>query len=538
MKSKKIYLFITAFIASIIVLSSINTQIFSKIDLVQYNTNQEIFQSKLTSYTENWLKNENFTTTPIEPTWFLTSSGDTSDVYAMEGTGCADLRVIGEENTFSIVSDPPSSSNWTKALNPDFPVYPKNGSGIDSHGCWATHVWNEIGGDETGQTPSVHWKRNVSMPVNMSDYEITGASVSTTVNATVLQDIDCPGDAHTGGSNNNSNGDVWDYVRFYVLISDLPGVKEYEIAYNKTTYLGAGDKTSSPSTMGETYLITIPEDSLIFYLSNILETDDYNFTITLGMFIYCEDNDQGYELDTWSMLRIKSFNLTMTYEKKIDRGTNIAWNQIGNALPDPPINGSVSVDEALLFFKYKIDQNWTSNSPNSEIRILINNKQHSETIKLSNAKNTFQEGKLVGFDLTSLISTTENITLSIQLYLADNFILDSNTTISIDDVVLIITYTIFEPDPSPPAPFNWWLIILPLVFGLIALGSIFAAYQYHFKIPRIIRIIRKLKKNIKTNNVSTDALDLNSRTNITTTISKKQVKSLDFEIKKTTGESK
>ena len=536
MKLKRTKILLIVIIINMILLTSINSRVFFK-NSIKLDVNQEILQSKTTSYTQQWLENENFTTTPIEPTWYWASSGDVSDLEASTETGQANLKVLGDKGTFSLAENTINGSNWEKVSNQDFPILPRDGNGIDNYGCYAKHTWDESS-DQTGNTPSVLFKRNITMTVNMSDYEITSASISGIVNATASENVDCPTDTAAGGSGGgNFIGDVYDSVRFFISISDLGGIYEYELAYNKTRDLGLGNPPGT-STMGDTYLIPMPEELLIYYLNSVLQDDHYNFTIILGIFIYCEDNNDVYDLDTWTELRIKSFNLTFTYEKKIDRGAYISWNQIGNKLPDPPINGSVSVDEASLFFKYKIDQNWTSNSPNSEIRLLINNKSCSETIKLSKINNTFTEAKSNGFDVSSLISTTENITPSIQLYLADNFILDSNTTISIDDVVLIITYTIFEPDALPPAPFNWWLIILPLIFGLIALGSVFAAYQYHFKIPRIIRIIRKLKKNIKTNNVSKEPLDLNSRTNLTTTINKKQAKSLTFEIKKTTGESK
>ena len=341
------------------------------------------------NFSKQWLDNPNFSS-PIEPIWYSYQGGDVSDIGAADGLGQADITVIGSESTFSIVSDPPTSTNWHNFTNPDFPMYPmaydgpggNDGQGIDSYGCWAIHEWDENGASgELGQTPSVHWKRNVSTPVNMSDYEITEASVSAVVNASVLQNVDCPGDTASGGTDGSVVGAVYDYVKFYILVSDLPEVKEYEIAHNKTTYLGLGNAVFSTSTMGDTFLVTVPEEELIFYLTSVLGTDYHNFTITLGMLIYCEDDDVGYELDTWSMLRIKSFNLTFTYQKKVNRYTYANWNQIGDELP----SGNIQVDQAKLFFQHKISENWTqaTDSPNSEIRILINNNTHIETIKLS-----------------------------------------------------------------------------------------------------------------------------------------------------------
>ena len=192
------------------------------------------------------------------------------------------------------------------------------------------------------------------------------------VNATVLQDVDCQGDTVHGGSVGNWMGVIYDHIRFYVLISDLGGVKQYELAYNITHYLGRGDATSSSSNMNDTYLITVPEEVLITYLNSVLESDHSNFTITLGISIFCEDNSDTYDLDTWSMIRIKSFNLTFSYQKRINCNTYMAWNQIGNQLPKiNETNEILQVHAAQLYFKYKIDQNWTQDSPNSEIQILI-----------------------------------------------------------------------------------------------------------------------------------------------------------------------
>jgi len=106
-----------------------------------------------------------------------------------------------------------------------------------------------------------------------------------------------------------------------------------------------------------------------------------------------------------------------------------------------------------------IDQTWPSVSLNSEIRILIINNQHSETIKLSSATTSFQEAKSDGFDVSSLILKGINISLSLQVFLADNFALNRIITISIDDVYLDISYIIVESGT------DW----SPAFYGLIVL---------------------------------------------------------------------
>ncbi|NVM46982.1 MAG: hypothetical protein HWN79_18920, partial [Candidatus Lokiarchaeota archaeon] len=225
-----------------------------------------------------------------------------------------------------------------------------------------------------------------------------------------------------------------DYVRFYVLISDLPKNNIHEIGKYQTTNLG--QDSPEISTLSDTLMIPVTEQTLIFYLTSVLNEDNYNFTVAIGMRIWCEDNFPQ-DSDWWKLLIIKSINLTFSYEKKIDQSTSISWNQIGNKLA----GANIDIENATLNFKYIIDQkNWTSSSPNSEIRVYINNRVHTETVKLSKAKETFQDIKVGGFDVTSLILKDVNISVSIQVYLADTFTLNQTITISIDNASLLISY--------------------------------------------------------------------------------------------------
>ncbi|MHA1932222.1 MAG: hypothetical protein ACW96X_06755, partial [Promethearchaeota archaeon] len=108
---------------------------------------------------------------------------------------------------------------------------------------------------------------------------------------------------------------------------------------------------------------------------------------------------------------------------------------------------SYQVNNATLNFDYKIDQLWPAAlSPFSELRILINDNLHSETVRLSTATTSFQEAKAGGFDISALILKGVNITLSIQLFIVDTFGLGNNLSISIDNVFLNITYTLTVPD--------------------------------------------------------------------------------------------
>ena len=415
------------------------------------NTNlknpENIHTSAQETFTTNWLENPTFDD-PVEPVWYSKGEGDTSDVKATAGLGHANLSVIGDKRTFSEISGTPTPDDWQNVTNPNFPALPDfqgKEKYMDKYGCEVNHTWNDP--SDPIQSPSIHWEQNITMPVNMADYEITSASISTVFNASV---ITSPGGANvandfhgidTPGDTVDQPGD-YDSARFYVLISDLEDNETYEIAWYQTVDLGQDSPEISNIT--DSFMNTVVEEALIFYLNSLFKRDNYNFKVTLGIRIKCVDNF-NYDNDQWDSLRIKTCNLTFTYEKKIDQTTSISWNQDGDKLSNIS-NDTIIINKALLNFKYKIDKNWTVGSPNSEIRVFIGNNKHSETIKLINSSTSFQIAKTGGYDVTSLITYNTYINFSIQVYLADEFLLDRNITVSIDDVFLNITYTVTFPD--------------------------------------------------------------------------------------------
>ncbi|TKJ27996.1 MAG: hypothetical protein CEE42_00505 [Promethearchaeota archaeon Loki_b31] len=484
-KKKSVY-FITLFLISgMIFLSSLNIQNQNLKKNYGYNS---LNLSTIYEYEEQWLKNSNFSI-PVDP-WESQVQGDASDVNPISSFGQASYEIIGEQRSYSNISGTPLSSEWTKVHNPEFPLYPDTGT-IEPYGCEVFHEYNE----QADQFPSVHWDRNVTMPIDMSDYIITSASLSALVNATVTASpgasggggIEAPGDATGSGNTQNY---TWDYVRFYILLSDLTKSKIYEVAYNQTVDLGK-DSAGAYDYMTDTFMTTVSEEDLIFYLTSVLTSDNRNFTVTIGMRIWCEDNWLN-DRDRWDSLLIKSCNLTFTYEKKIDRFTTASWNQIGNTLSGE----NIEITEGNLKFQYKIDQLWpVDSSPNSEIRFFINDNSLLETIKLSSADTIFQEAKTGGFDVTSLILKDVNISVSIQVFLADTFALNQNITISITDVYLEISYTEFIPDTEEAPWFFSGIFIIALV-AAVALTGFLIAYIKVWRYPVPVRKIRKYNKTL------------------------------------------
>ena len=454
-----------------------------------------------------WLNNSGFDL-PVYP-WFSEIEGDISDVGATSIQGQADFEVYGDKRIFSNVSGTPTTQDWLNVTNPSFPALPDFHE-IDEYGCEISHSW--VDPTDAFQSLSVHWDRNITLPVDMSDYNITSVSINTIVNASVTPfgtsplyrgGIDVEGDTVDGTSPDFTR--EYDYARFYVLISDLEKNDVFEISFNQTTNLGQ-DSGPTIANLTDFSLFTRPEESLISYLTTVLNNDPEHksFTLSLGMRIFCTDNGQG-DNDTWNSLRIKSCNLTFTYEKIIDQFTKASWEQEGKK-----ISGSgIQITKANLNFKYKIDQTWPSLlSPNSELRVLINNKKHTETIKLSSATDTFQLAKSGGYDVSSLILTDINITVSIQVFLADRFDLDHNITVSITDAYLYISYIETYSDYIPE-PLIYTALLIAAVIAASAIGGYLIAYQRVLKYPKPVRKIRKYRRSLKSD--SMPSTDITSR---------------------------
>ena len=422
--------------------NNINLSNNTSLKSIERDNREKINPSDMGPYTEQWLENPNFDS-PIEPTWYSQKGGDTSDVEATTSPGQGNFNVLGEKNNFSVIADPSKDTEWRVGPSSTLP----DNYEVNSSGFFVSHSWEE---PESDQIAYIQWDRNVTLPTNMLDYNITQASVNAIFNATVTSSpgpsggIECPGDTV-------NQSVTYDYAYFYVLISDLEKNVEIEIAYNRTIDLGK-DSAGLKDYLLDTLMTTRAENELIFYLNKVLEYDYQNFTISLGIIINSEDNFNGTinDNDYWDALIIKSLNLTFTYEKMVDSSTFASWNQDGDKISDLSTN-SVIVKNVSLNFKCKIDKNWTifTSSQNSEINIHLNGNPYPIPIKLSEINTTFDEITFY------LVLPTDSVNISIQVLIKDNFDLDQNITISIDDVYLFISYIIVEPEIKIISPNNY-----------------------------------------------------------------------------------
>ncbi|MFX1309787.1 MAG: hypothetical protein ACFE8C_08830 [Promethearchaeota archaeon] len=397
--------------------------------------------SRQISQTKQWLKNPTFEA-PVEPTWFWTNGteGDNTDLKAFTSANQANYGIMGENRSFTVVSgiinNSINSLGWKQVNNIGY-IQPDTAE-IRSYGCYVYHRWQ----DDANQFPSVHWRKNISVPIDMSDYVITSASLEVIFNASANSNVDTPND--DGSWDFFANGDS---ASFYVQISDLGyNPPLYTVAFNKTKYLGQ-QNFSQPTilTISDNPVSTVSEIDLITALNSAFEKDPShsNFTITIGIDIYCEDNVPGSDDDIFDSLIVKTCDLSFNCTKKIDHSTTLSWNQISGKLDGQ----TIEITEAKFNYKYKVDKLWPIIAPLSEIRFFINDKLYEAgTIKLTNANASFQDARSGGFDVTGFIEMNANISVSIQVYLKDSFEFTQNINISITEVFLNISYIMTLPD--------------------------------------------------------------------------------------------
>ncbi len=494
--NQKIRIIILAFIllCSILNIPVLNSFLIQNNNVSEIKNDEAIHTSAEIHYSTQWLKNPNFET---NESWNAIKEGDETDFQPEISGGEAKYFVLGDQRTFSNISGIPQQTDWINVTNPIFPALPDLYE-IDAYGCHVSHLW--VDPIDPFQTTCVHWDRTITLPVDMSDYIITSTSVDAIFNASVTTEsgnnpggsfdylgVDTPADSP-------DQPEQFDYTKFYVLISDLEKSVSYEIAYNQTVNLGQ-DILPEISNITDTNMRSVQEESLIFYLTSVLEKDPLHrsLIITLGIRIQSADN-YNYDRDSWDSLRIKSCDLNFTYEKKMNQFTSMSWKQEAEAISN---DTNIQITEANFRFEYKIDQSWPKTlSPNSDLRIYINNKLHTETVKLSTAKTSLEQAKPGGFDVTSLISKGIKINVSIQVFLADNFLLNRTIIISIDNVFLDISFILFTDDiVSEPLLFRM-LFIVALVVA-IGLGGYLYIYQKILKYPKPVRKVRNYRFSLK-----------------------------------------
>jgi len=463
---------------------------------------EELHASGREVYTnEPWINNSIFQE-PIDP-WYPTIEGDVSDAITSTSPNQANYVVIGNSGNYVFAETPDETWNVNSDTEwgplPDLAYYNNNYS-TDKYGAFLTYTWDENGaGGQLGQLPSVQWKKTIpNIPVDMSDYIITSASLKVMFNATVQATdhtnggLDCPGD--TVGQFFNG-----DFVRFYVKLSDPNNSTRFTQAYNQSRYLGQDARADGDGKDHFPNSILSPSESrLIGDLESLFKLNHTSLTILIGINIFCEDNNAAYDHDYWEKLRIKYVNLTFTYEKRIDQFTVMSWNQDLNAVNRTKINSTIQITDAILNFKFKIDQNWTEASQNSHIRIFIDDRKYQQTIGLIDYVYSpeFQDAQIGGFGIVSKILPYEEFTLSIQVYLAEDFGLDHNITISITDVYLSISWTESWTDPPNPEPWIFAALLIFVSIATVCLGGYFIAYQRFLKYPKPIRKVRKFKRTL------------------------------------------
>ena len=484
------------------------------------------------NYDAEWLINNGFSGTSP---WYNSEEDNSNDVSASIGGGTANFMVNGDERTFSDISGKPLISDWTAVNNTKIKLDPKYYT-IDSEGCFASHNWSDP--SDPGQLVSIHWDRNITLGVDMSDYNITSVSLVTTVNASVETDSgNCDGPGNTNSYEHpgietiteGTQQSTGDFVRFYVLISDIYKNQQHEVAYYQSVDLGL--ESGPIPYLYDLNLTNLNDETIIYHISSVLEEDPEHktFTISLGMRILCEDN-YNWDYDVFNELRIKNCDFSFTYEKIINKITTTSWNQVGPTFTSVKHNATnnITLIDATLRFDYTITQLWpTSISPNAQIIIFINNNQNPITLNLERVETGWNREE---YNIKSLISVSADyVNFTIQLYIPDEFGLDQVITISIDNVYLHIWYQEIGDIPPPKQPYDFtpWIIAFGIAIGAMTIGIL--AYAFYFKYPAMVRKIRSLRRKIKRGKTISKPVPVKSRQQLASGRTKAQMNVLRME---------
>jgi hypothetical protein len=490
-----------SFVLITLVLFSSFTNVLSSISTYQVNTYKQKSQISLSNIqNKELIKNPDFQTNDF---WNFTigERGDGSVFNNSIYNNFANFELLGEKKKLVLSAGVPNqtslSEGWIISNNSNY--LPPDFTDINNSGCYVWHTLDES--PASGQIrnfPSVHFKKNISIQDNMSQYKITSVDLEVLVNASVDPNVDAVNDT----VNLDLGTEIGDWVLFYVDVIDFDNNYAYRIAENRSENLGLDEPGFDPIlNITDGLLKTKSQSYLINALESVLLYDNHNFTIILGMDIYCEDNKVGGggDSDHWNHLIFKECNLSIQYQRKVQKFTTISLNQILEELPE-----NIEITDATLNYKYKIEHSWpTSLSPFSEIRALINGNPYIETVELSNANSSFQNAKSGGFDISSLLLKGQKNNLSLELYIANDFIYNQSNNLALDNISLLVSYNFIREgiDFSP--------LVIGLTIGLVGLVIGIGAYQLYFKYPPTVRKIRKLRKKIRKNKGS-KTITLNS----------------------------
>jgi hypothetical protein len=455
-----------------------------------------------------WLENDNFNTTEA---WYYDwgTIGNNHTLSGNIGEGKANFNILGEEDNFLVCSGIPNNTitsvGWEYNLTEkEISGFPTIDYKIDENGCYASHEWYEGSGSPTmsDQKVSVQWDKNVNTSKNMRYYNITEVDLSLMVNASVHANSGTSGgiESLVDSPTRLNEGD---YIKFYVILSDPFTDTNFKVIDFRTTNLGNDSKGSMDE---EEYLLT-PEDeeNVIFYLNEVLKSNYRNFYLTIGIEFYCEDS-YSTDRDIFDDVYITNCTFSFRYRKQFEKYSTISLNQVGEKIDKT----NTKIISSQVYFTYTSDKKWPKElSPYSELRVLINQNPHFNNVKLSSINSTV---KTFEIDTTKYIIKGQNITFSIEIFLANKFEYTENLKISIDNVQFLINYQIIREsqDLSP------LVIILTSALGGLIIGIV--SYQYYFQYPPTVRKIRKLKKKIRKNK-KVKPLQLSERKNSVSLIS-------------------
>jgi hypothetical protein len=509
-----IFLFLIGFLFSPIM------AVASRENIPKLNISEnQIFSRQMTdtqlvsgAFQENWIKNPGFETAD---NWVPNTDADEYDVGYSLNNNRGNYIINTTEETTELLSGTPTNTSapyWYNSTNFRVDAYPTLGFGLNiSQGFYASHLWDEHDGSiyNADQRVSVQWERLITLPRSMEDYNITSASLDVKVNATVKREEGYGSDTYGGYGGidvyGDDEGNGWsitegDYVKFYVMLANEEKTFNYTVAtyLNKSLGRNIGEANDTDSLLDT---IFGPENmyDFIFYLNQVLKDNYQNFTLILGMEFNCEDNFTT-DLDEFINVLIKTCDFNITYRRVINQFSKVSWEYKGKPLNSG--SGLVIVDltQARLNFDYKANRTIPFDlTSNSELKFLINGIEHTETVKLYNASALFQRASPTGFDVTDLIPYDENINLTIQMVLADEFGANETITVSIDEVSLVIGYNIYTVSfitrTSISPVFSASFIGLAAI--AVAFGIYFIYYYKVLRFPKPIRNVRKYRKSLK-----------------------------------------